>query len=146
MQVEGLAKMDNRIKRLREAKDITLRDLGEKLSINYGTLSRMENGLQPMLDEYAVKLARFFGVSVDYLLCVVNENGTVEPAIVYRDRPLTYDAVSKALNTFSNLELARLAGTIEGITNERLRMQAPTNGNGNMPKAPEAPQSFKKVN
>lgn len=59
-----------RIKKLRNCVGITLKDLSEKLGISDKTLSRYEKDVfKP--DAYAlVRIATFFGVSSDYLLCI----------------------------------------------------------------------------
>jgi len=60
--------LKNNIKLLRKEKNLTIRDLEEKIHINRATLSRMENGLQNINDEYLNTLSTFFNVSTDYLL------------------------------------------------------------------------------
>ncbi|MCM1259669.1 MAG: helix-turn-helix domain-containing protein [Prevotella sp.] len=60
--------LKNNIKFLRKEQKITIRDLEEKVHINRTTLSRMENGLQNISDEYLHTLSNFFNVSTDYLL------------------------------------------------------------------------------
>lgn len=57
-----------RLKELREKHKLTVRELADKVNINYATLSRMENGMQNFTDEYLTILADFFAVSIDYLL------------------------------------------------------------------------------
>ena len=42
----------NRLKALRKEKRLTIRELEEKLNINRTTLSRIENGLQGINNEY----------------------------------------------------------------------------------------------
>lgn len=57
----------NRIKQLRKNKNMTLVELGEKLNLPKGTLSRYENGIrEPKIETWQV-LANFFNVSVAYL-------------------------------------------------------------------------------
>lgn len=58
----------NRLKQLRMSYKLTVRELADKVNINYATISRMENGMQNFTDEYLTILADFFGVSSDYLL------------------------------------------------------------------------------
>ena len=62
----------NRLKSLRKDKKLTIRELETKLNINRTTLSRMENGLQGINDEYLVQFASFFNVSIDYILGLSN--------------------------------------------------------------------------
>ena len=58
----------NRIKQLREDRDLRQCDVSEKIGIDQRTLSNYENG-KTNPDSFAIiKLADFFGVSTDYLL------------------------------------------------------------------------------
>lgn len=65
--------MKNRIKELRERAGYTLKELGEKLEIRDNTLSQYENDKRsaPLVVFY--EIARFFGVSLDYLLYETNK-------------------------------------------------------------------------
>ena len=57
----------NRIKQLRKGKNMTLVELGEKVNLPKGTLSRYENGGREPKEPTWQALAKFFNVSVDYL-------------------------------------------------------------------------------
>lgn len=57
----------NRIKQLRKGKNMTLVELGEKVNLPKGTLSRYENGSREPKEPTWQALADFFNVSVDYL-------------------------------------------------------------------------------
>ena len=75
--------MKNRIKDLREDRDMRQSDLAEATGIDQRTISNYETG-KTSPDAYAlVKLADFFGVSIDYLVCrtaldFLNENKRVK--------------------------------------------------------------------
>lgn len=58
----------NRLKALRKEKRLTIRELEEKLNINRTTLSRIENGLQGINNEYLTLFSQFYNVSTDYIL------------------------------------------------------------------------------
>ncbi|MBE6536627.1 MAG: helix-turn-helix transcriptional regulator [Ruminococcaceae bacterium] len=61
--------MVNRIKDLREDRDLRQSDLAKETNIDQRTISNYETG-KTLPDAYAlVRLADFFGVSIDYLLC-----------------------------------------------------------------------------
>ena len=61
--------MRNRIRDLREDMDLRQSDLAEKTGIDQRTISNYETG-KTVPDAYAlIKLADFFGVSIDYLVC-----------------------------------------------------------------------------
>lgn len=58
----------NRIKELREDRDLRQIDVSEKTGIDQRTLSNYETG-KTNPDSYAIiKLAKFYGVTCDYLL------------------------------------------------------------------------------
>lgn len=57
--------MKNRIRDLREDNDLTQQKLAEAIGITQRKCSYLEN-------EILVKLANFYGVSIDYLLCQTN--------------------------------------------------------------------------
>ena len=64
----------NRIKKLREERELRQIDVCEKTGIDQRTLSNYETG-KTNPDSYAIiKLASFFGVSCDYLLGVSDLN------------------------------------------------------------------------
>ncbi len=62
-----------RIRDLREDHDLKQRQLAEYLNVSQNTYSQYETGTIALSAETAVKLAKYYGVSVDYLLGVTNE-------------------------------------------------------------------------
>ncbi len=58
----------NRIKELRNEKEINQDVLAKLLGLEIAGISKLETGRVPLKDEYIVKLAEYFGVSTDYLL------------------------------------------------------------------------------
>lgn len=60
--------MDNRIKDLREDRDLTQTQVANAIGITQRKYSYIETGTQQLTDEILVKLARFYGVTVDYIL------------------------------------------------------------------------------
>ncbi len=60
--------MQNRIRDLREDRDLRQSDLAERTGLDQRTISNYETG-KTSPDAYAlIKLADFFGVSIDYLV------------------------------------------------------------------------------
>ena len=57
-----------RIRELREDKDITQRQMGEILNCSQSTYSKYESGALDIPSKMLIKLAKFHGVTVDYLL------------------------------------------------------------------------------
>ena len=72
-----------RMEDLRNRRKLTLKEVAEKTGIDYSTLSRIENGnVKKVGDDVLLKLARFFGVSTDFLFVFTNvpdkKNYTIE--------------------------------------------------------------------
>ncbi len=64
--------MELRIRDLREDRDLTQKQIAEYLLCDQSLYSKYERGERPLPLEYAVKLARFYQVSVDYLVCLTD--------------------------------------------------------------------------
>ena len=66
-------KMKLRIRDLREDQDIKQKQIADYLMCDQSLYSKYERAERPLPLEYADKLADFYGVSVDYLLCRTNK-------------------------------------------------------------------------
>lgn len=62
-----MLKAANIIVRLREEEGITQKELANAIGINASVMNRIEAGKRPLRDDEAVKIADFFGVTIDYL-------------------------------------------------------------------------------
>ncbi|AEE98054.1 helix-turn-helix domain-containing protein [Mahella australiensis] len=94
----------NRIKELREEAKISQAELASILGVTQQALSNYENGLrEPDLDTIN-KIANYFGVSIDYLLCRTNvrNSDVIEEAI--KDDP----ELERIWNMLNNREEVRL--------------------------------------
>jgi len=69
----AVMKMKLRIRDLREDRDLKQKQIAEFLLCDQSLYSKYERGERPLPLEYADKLADFYGVSVDYLLCRTNK-------------------------------------------------------------------------
>jgi len=65
--------LKNRIKDLREDNDLSQRAVAEAIGITQRKYSYLETGTQMLTDELLCRLADFYKVSVDYLLCRTDE-------------------------------------------------------------------------
>ena len=65
-------KLENRIKDLRIDSDLRQIDVAQALGITQRKYSYIETGTQQLTAEILVKLANFYGVSVDYILRQTN--------------------------------------------------------------------------
>ena len=72
----------NRIKDLREDRDLRQLDVAKATGIDQRSLSNYETGKTNPDSETVVKLARFFGVSCDYLLGVSEMNLQGNKAVI----------------------------------------------------------------
>lgn len=61
--------MKNRIRDLREDHDLTQQQIADSIGITQRKYSYIETGTQQLTDEILIRLADFYGVSIDYLLC-----------------------------------------------------------------------------
>ncbi len=60
--------MYERIRALREDRDLKQKEIAQLLQVSQGTYSRYESGYLDIPSSVLIKLASFYGVSVDYLL------------------------------------------------------------------------------
>lgn len=67
--LNSVIKMKLRIRDLREDQDKNQKEIADYLVCDQSLYSKYERGERPFPLEYADKLADFYGVSVDYLLC-----------------------------------------------------------------------------
>ena len=64
-----------RLKDLREDHDLTQTAVAQKLHINQNTYSQYETGVIEWTAPILIKLARYYGVSTDYLLDLTDDPG-----------------------------------------------------------------------
>lgn len=88
----------NRVKELRKKLGIKQIDLAEKIGMNRGNLSKLENHNEYMTVQNAHSLASFFDVSIDYLLGL---SDIPNP----KDHQLKYFANAAKLTTLEDIVL-----------------------------------------
>ena len=64
--------MQNRMRELREAHELTQKEIAAALGITQRKYSYVETGTQPLTDELLVKLARYYHVATDYILMLTD--------------------------------------------------------------------------
>ena len=77
--------MKNRVKELRTEINLRQIELAEKVNTTQQTISRIENGENTLPADTLIALAKFFGVSIDYILCLTDSRRTYETQIEYND-------------------------------------------------------------
>jgi len=71
--------MGQRIKRLRDRKGLSLRQLSELCGVERGLLSRIERGQRPHVSvPVAMRIAKALGVTLDYLAGMYEEEEDAE--------------------------------------------------------------------
>ena len=60
-------KFPERLKMIRDNKNVTQKDLAEALNITVSTISHYENGTREPGIEILIQMSKILGVSVDYL-------------------------------------------------------------------------------
>ena len=92
----------NRIRDLREDRDLRQVDVSEAIGIDQRTLSNYETG-KTNPDSFAIiKLADFFGVSTDYLLGRTNNN-TIDATDIVKKIDKLQDELSEISNDIKKL-------------------------------------------
>ena len=94
----------NRLKELRKEKKLSQKEIAKEMSISVKTLSRWENGESQIKPEKAQQLAKYFEVSVGYLLGY-SEYREIEKAL---DK--TIFSNYSDVETFLNQEIKELIG------------------------------------
>ena len=69
-----IEQMGDRIKRLRNARNITQKFLADVLEVSTSTVGMYEQNRREPDANTLIKIASFFGVSTDYILCKSNKN------------------------------------------------------------------------
>lgn len=90
--------MKNRLKELRHEKNLTLRELGEKVGMRNSTLSQYEtNKREPKLETWK-KLADFFNVPFDYLLGISKDRSTLTIDDLNAEEQDAYERITDMLS------------------------------------------------
>ena len=68
-----------RMRDLREDRDLVQKEVAAQLGINQKVYSTYEIGKRELPLKHAIKLAKFYGVSLDYLVGLTNEHKPYKP-------------------------------------------------------------------
>ena len=83
-------KVGNRIQNLRKNSDLSQESLAEQLFITRQALSKWENGTSiPSIDSL-LEISKIFNVSFEYLLCLGEEDGDIDPDDIFKGHERNY--------------------------------------------------------
>lgn len=109
--------MSNRLKKLRKEKGLTQADLAKVLNTNQSQYGKYENGKTNLSIENAKILAKFFGVTLSYLLgldddsCIDGSKNMTPFQSLVRDRGISLKEISEA----TGIAYPTLSGYNQGI-------------------------------
>lgn len=107
----------NRIKQLRMEKNLTQENIAKVLNVEVAAISKYETERVPLKDEYIKKLANFFNVTSDYLLCLSDVR---EPNTTIRT---VHQSNIINTNGFSKEEIEEIKNQIEFIKWKKIQKQ-----------------------
>jgi transcriptional regulator with XRE-family HTH domain len=87
--------ISERIKKLRKEYNLSQQELGEKLGITQGSLANYEKGIRFPNPDALISIARFFNVSIDYLMGVSKNRGVLDEEEIKNDPDLLQYAEKK---------------------------------------------------
>lgn len=109
-----MASISDRIRLLRTESHMTQEEFGRIFGISKPTVSFYEHGKSVPNDQIKTAIARYFGVSVDYLLGVTDSRELTSPTSAAAQRPAEA-AIAGELGSLSDRQLDRLLGYIQAL-------------------------------
>lgn len=96
----------------------TLKELAEAIGIRQQTVSLYKNGETQPTPETLVKIAEFFGVSVDYLLTgISSQNKSIHEELGLSEKAISMLKTAKAIEALD--EMPTLLDTLNGLLSDR---------------------------
>lgn len=116
-----------KLKELRNIKNLTLKELSNNVGLSPQVLSRYELGQTEPDFSTLIKLADFFGVTVDYLLGRENKNLIERPPYEITDKQ-TLD-IMKLCKVMTEIQKAQVLGYVVALLEQAgVNVQAALNG------------------
>ena len=102
--------MKTKLRELRKAENLTLKQVAEKMNIRFQALSLYEKGECEPNFETLCRLADFYGVSIDYILC---RDKTAPGAPFYVTQDRTLQAILDIYETLTPVQRGQLRAMAE---------------------------------
>ena len=80
-----MEKVNERIVNLRKDRGLYQKQIAKLLNTNQNTVSNIEKNQRELKIDEVIKLANFFDVSTDYLLCLTDDKRPVEQILIESD-------------------------------------------------------------
>lgn len=106
----------NRLKDLRLQKKISMRETANQLNIPYTTYVNYEKGTREPNSEMLIKLANYFNVSIDYLICRTDNAQTSSYSLPDITPPSEADPDQFVFDMYKKLDIedkAEIRGTMK---------------------------------
>ena len=110
----------NNLKRLRENANLSQTELGKLFSVKQNTVSKWETGESQMSNDTLLKLSKFYGVSINYILGDEEKNAQPDQKLGELDRKIL-----QAFRLLSNQDRQRVLAYAEGIRSAREEEASP---------------------
>ena len=94
--------MKTRVKELREEHDLSQTTLGTHSGCSQNTISKIELGECDPKASVLIEMSKFFGVSVDYILCLTDYKNYNELNVRYGNQPDLMKKYVESLNKLSD--------------------------------------------
>ncbi len=106
----------NRLRELRKAKGLTIRELGENTNISYPIISYIENGERPFTQTNLEILCKYFNVSADFMLGRTNlKDANVDELNEFAHLTVQERYILDSIKTLTKEQLQELIKYIEAI-------------------------------
>lgn len=107
----SITPVGTRLRELRSIKGVSQDTVSLSVGISRVALTRYENGDRTPTTDIATRLAEYYGVSVDYLLCHENKDHPNEQEIISDDEV----EILKLFRQCNEKDRARAAAYLEGL-------------------------------
>ena len=106
-----------RLRILREKKNLTTTQLGEVLGLSNQQISKYENNLSDMRMSHIEKLCKLFGVSADYLMTGIKKENELE--MLKREIALQKELLKSKEETINALKEVNQSKNIEVVSESK---------------------------
>lgn len=97
----------NNIRKLRKEKKLTQDEVSKFLGIARGSYAKIENGINKITLDIALKLSRLYNTSIEGLLCLSNDNNELDTVL---KEGITYNG-----KTLSSTDIIALKAFLQGL-------------------------------